>query len=129
MLGIWQTSDQSDGTLTKQTSPVQLPGQIRVEDVDGNGKIDASDRKIIGNFQPKWEGGFTNNFSYKGFDLSLVTYARMGQKVVVPYLSGTSGGGTGFSFSIKEDLINIMWIIGHRKTLQMHSQDLMQTRE
>jgi len=98
MLGIWQTSDQSDGTLTKQTSPVQLPGQIRVEDVDGSGKIDASDRKIIGNFQPKWEGGFTNNFSYKGFDLSLVTYARMGQKVVVPYLSGTSGGGTGFSF-------------------------------
>jgi TonB-linked SusC/RagA family outer membrane protein len=98
MLGIWQTSDASDGTLSKQTSPVQLPGQIRVEDVDGNGKIDAADRKIIGNFQPKWEGGFTNNFSYKGFDLSLVTYARMGQKVVVPYLSGTSGGGTGFSF-------------------------------
>ena len=97
-LGIWQTKDASDGSLAKQTSPVQIPGQIRVQDVDGNGKIDAADRQIIGNFQPKWEGGLTNRFSYRGFDLSTVMYARMGMKVVVPYLSGTSGGGSGFSF-------------------------------
>ena len=97
-IGIWQLSDKENGTLGKQTSPVQVPGEIRVEDVDGNGKIDAADRKIIGNFQPKWEGGLTNRFSFKGFDLSIVTYARMGMKVLVPYLSGTSGGGSGFGF-------------------------------
>jgi TonB-dependent starch-binding outer membrane protein SusC len=96
MLGIWQTGDATD--LAKQTSPVQVAGQIRVQDVDNNGKIDAADRQILGNFQPKWEGGWTNRVSYKGFDLSTVAYARMGQKVVVPYLSGTSGGGSGFSF-------------------------------
>ncbi len=94
-IGIWQTGD---GDLAKQTSPVQVPGEIRVEDVDGNGKIDAADRKIIGNFQPKWEGGLTNRISFKGFDLSIVTYARMGMKVLVPYLAGTSGGGSGFGF-------------------------------
>lgn len=97
-IGIWQQSDVDNGTLKKQTSPVQLPGEIRVEDVDNNGVIDANDRKIIGNFQPKWEGGLTNRISYKGFDLSIVTFARMGMKVVVPYLSGTSGGGSGFGF-------------------------------
>ncbi len=97
-IGIWQESDKADGTLAKQTSPVQVPGEIRVEDVDGNGKIDAADRKVIGNFQPQWEGGLTNRFSYKGFDLSIVTYARMGMKVLVPYLAGTSGGGSGFGF-------------------------------
>lgn len=97
-IGIWQTADKENGTLAKQTSPVQVPGEIRVEDVDGNGKIDAADRKIIGNFQPKWEGGLTNRLSFKGFDLSIVTYARMGMKVLVPYLSGTSGGGSGFGF-------------------------------
>lgn len=97
-LGNWQLTDASDGTLAKQTSPIQLPGQIRVEDVDGNGKIDAADRQIIGNFQPKWEGGFTNRISYKGFDFSTVIYARMGMKALVPYLSGTSGGGSGFGF-------------------------------
>lgn len=97
-IGIWQQSDLDNGTLKKQTSPVQLPGEIRVEDVDNNGIIDANDRKIIGNFQPKWEGGITNRLSFKGFDLSIVTFARMGMKVVVPYLSGTSGGGSGFGF-------------------------------
>ena len=97
-IGIWQQSDKDNGTLAKQTSPVQVPGEIRVEDVDGNGKIDANDRKVIGNFQPKWEGGFTNRISFKGFDLSIVTYARMGMKVLVPYLAGTSGGGSGFGF-------------------------------
>lgn len=97
-IGIWQQADLDNGTLKKQTSPVQIPGEIRVEDVDNNGVIDANDRKIIGNFQPKWEGGLTNRFNYKGFDLSIVTFARMGMKVVVPYLSGTSGGGSGFGF-------------------------------
>lgn len=97
-IGIWQQADADNGALKKQTSPVQLPGEIRVEDVDGNGIIDANDRKVIGNFQPAWEGGLTNRISYKGFDLSIVTFARMGMKVVVPYLSGTSGGGSGFGF-------------------------------
>ena len=97
-IGIWQNSDKENGTLAKQTSPVQFPGQIRVEDVNGDGKIDPNDRQILGNFQPKWEGGLTNRFSYKGFDLSIVTFARMGMSVVVPYLTGNSGGAGGFPF-------------------------------
>ncbi|MEZ0538068.1 SusC/RagA family TonB-linked outer membrane protein [Fibrella sp. Tmos10] len=97
-IGIWQTADKENGTLAKQTSPVQYPGQIRIEDLNGDGKIDPSDRQILGNFQPKWEGGITNRFSYKGFDLSIVTFARMGMKVVVPYLTGNAGGAGGFPF-------------------------------
>ena len=97
-LGIWQQSDADGGILAKQTSPVQYPGQIRVEDVNGDGKITADDRQIIGNFQPKWEGGLTNRFSYGNFDASIVMYARMGMKVLVPYLTGNAGGGTGFNF-------------------------------
>ncbi|MCB0646657.1 MAG: TonB-dependent receptor [Saprospiraceae bacterium] len=97
-LGIWQTADEADGSLAKQTSPVQKPGQVRVEDLNNDGKIDAADRQVIGNFQPKWEGGFTNRIYYKNFDFTAVAYARMGQKTVVSYISGTSGGGSGFSF-------------------------------
>ena len=96
-IGIWQTSDVGRG-LTQQTSPVQFPGQIRVQDLDGNNKIDANDRQILGNFQPKWEGGITNRFNYKNFDLSFVIYARMGMKVLVPYLTGNSTGSGGFAF-------------------------------
>ncbi|GAB3280071.1 TonB-dependent receptor [Larkinella harenae] len=97
-IGLWQTADKENGTLAKQTSPVQAPGQIRVEDLNNDGKIDANDRQILGNFQPKWEGGFTNRFSYKNFDLSIVTFARMGMKVIVPYLTGNSTGSGGFAF-------------------------------
>jgi TonB-linked SusC/RagA family outer membrane protein len=97
-LGIWQLADAENGTLAKQTSPAQFPGQIRVEDLNADGKIDASDRQILGNFQPKWEGGLTSRFSFKNFDASIVTYARMGMKVLVPYLTGNSTGSGGFAF-------------------------------
>lgn len=95
--GIWQTEDSIKGLTGGQTSPKAYPGQIRVEDVNKDGKIDASDRQILGNFQPNWEGGLTNRFSYKGFDLSVVINARMGMKVLVPYLSA-DGGSNGFPF-------------------------------
>jgi TonB-linked SusC/RagA family outer membrane protein len=101
-LGIWQTQDSIDGTLKKQTSPSQLPGQVRVQDVSGplgkpDGIIDANDRQVLGNFQPKWEGGFTSRMSYKHFDFDFTIFARMGMKVVVPYLT-TDGTAQGYDF-------------------------------
>ena len=96
-IGIWQLEDSIKGTLAKQTAPVQYPGQIRVEDFNQDGKIDANDRQVLGNFQPSWEGGLTNRIRYKGFELSLVIFARMGMKVLVPYLSA-DGGAQGFPF-------------------------------
>jgi len=93
-IGIWQTGDPA---LAKQTSPVQVPGQIRVEDVNGDGKITPADEQIIGNFQPQYTAGLTNRFSYKRFDLSISMYARMGMMVEVPYLGADNGTG-GYSF-------------------------------
>jgi TonB-linked SusC/RagA family outer membrane protein len=97
-LGIWQVDDSIKGLIAQQTSPVQYPGQIRVQDVNGDGKITAADRQVIGNFQPKWEGGWTNRFAYKGFDLSIVMFARMGMMLSVPYLTGNATGAGGFAF-------------------------------
>ncbi|WP_202628634.1 SusC/RagA family TonB-linked outer membrane protein [Sediminibacterium soli] len=96
-IGIWQLDDSAKGTIAAQTSPIQYPGQVRVQDLNGDGKIDANDRQVIGNYQPNWEGGITNRFSYKGFDLSIVMYARMGMKVLVPYITA-DGGANGFPF-------------------------------
>lgn len=88
-IGIWQTGDHG---LTTQLSPVQRPGDIRLRDLNGDNRITAEDRKILGNFQPKFEAGIENTVSIKGFDLSIALFARMGMKVVVPYLSSESGG-------------------------------------
>ncbi len=95
--GVWQMEDSAKGLLGQQTSPVQYPGQIRVEDRNGDNKIDAADRQVIGNFQPKWEGGMTNRFAFKNFDLNIVIFARMGMKVLVPYITA-DGGANGFPF-------------------------------
>jgi TonB-dependent starch-binding outer membrane protein SusC len=99
-IGIWQLSDSSKGTIAAQISPVQYPGQIRVQDLNGDGKIDQNDRQIIGNFQPKWEGGMTNRVSYKNFDFSIVIFARMGMKVLVPYITA-DGGAQGYPFFLQ----------------------------
>ncbi|HET9825416.1 MAG TPA: SusC/RagA family TonB-linked outer membrane protein, partial [Chitinophagaceae bacterium] len=96
-IGIWQTADSAKGILAAQTSPVQYPGQIRVQDLNGDGKIDQNDRQILGNFQPDWEAGMTNRVTYKNFDFSIVLFARMGMKVVVPYVTA-DGGAQGFPF-------------------------------
>ena len=102
-IGIWQTADSLNGKLQAQTSPAQLPGNIKVQDIAGpnggkpDGKIDANDRQIIGNFQPKWEGGFTSRMSFKNFDFNFVVFARMGMKVEVPYLT-TDGSAQGYDF-------------------------------
>ena len=48
------------------------PGVVKYKDQDGDGVITTADRTIIGNAMPKWYGGFTNTFNYKGIDLSFM---------------------------------------------------------
>ena len=40
-------------------------------DLNGDGVVDSNDRTIIGRGLPIHTGGFTNNFEYKGIDLSV----------------------------------------------------------
>lgn len=47
------------------------PGMPKYRDLNGDGIIDSNDRTIIGRGLPIHTGGFTNNFTYKGFDLSV----------------------------------------------------------
>jgi hypothetical protein len=50
---------------------------------DGKSTSDFSQAKrvVLGNSVPDWTGGFTNNFSYAGFDLSVFFYFVQGNKV------------------------------------------------
>ena len=82
-IGIWQTSEAD---LAKKYN--SKPGQIKVQDVNNDGVINANDRVIIGSRQPKFEAGITNRFRYKGFDLTVVALTRVGATVVDPTLFG-----------------------------------------
>jgi hypothetical protein len=75
--GIWQTSE-ADAAKSYGFSV----GQVKLQDTNGDGKITANDRVILGSDIPKWQGGITNRFSYKGIDLSFFIFARVGQKII-----------------------------------------------
>ena len=76
-LGIWQTDEADEAKKFGQA-----PGQIKVKDQNGDGKIDAvNDRVIVGNTIPKWSGGITNRFEFKGVDFSFFIYARVGNTI------------------------------------------------
>lgn len=47
------------------------PGDIKYKDLNGDLNVTAADYTVIGNGLPKHIGGFTNNFTYKGFDLNV----------------------------------------------------------
>lgn len=77
-IGIWQTADSAQAAVYGAK-----PGYIRFADQDKNNAIEPNnDRKVLGSGQATWQGGLTNRFTYKGFDLSFVIYARMGGMLV-----------------------------------------------
>ena len=56
-------------------------GDIKYRDINADGKIDVNDKTYIGNPWPKLFGGFTNSFSYKGFDLSVLITGTYGNDI------------------------------------------------
>ncbi len=73
-LGIWQIGEEDSPTFTGL-------GEIKVEDVNGDGVIDFDDRVILGTPRPDWSGSLVNTFTFFGVDLSVNIYAKMGQMV------------------------------------------------
>lgn len=69
--GIWQTDEAETASQFGF-----VPGQIKIEDVNGDGALNADDRVVLGSPTPEWIGGMTHRFSYKGFGLSVVFQTR-----------------------------------------------------
>ncbi|MFB6457795.1 SusC/RagA family TonB-linked outer membrane protein [Chitinophaga sp. Hz27] len=59
-----------------------------------NGKLPVSARQVMGNAMPKFFGGISNTFSYKGFDLSVLFSYQYGNNVYNLNKFFGEGGGT-----------------------------------
>jgi TonB-linked SusC/RagA family outer membrane protein len=69
--GIWQLADSLEAKKY-----AQVPGQIRVADLDGDGKITAADKTIIGNTYPSWTGSVNTRLDWKRLDFSAMAITR-----------------------------------------------------
>ena len=80
MVGIWQKDEIERGDHLKW-DPQAQPGDVKLRDVNGDGKIDPNDDKTIqGQTTPKWIGGLTNTFTYKNLSLSIFIQTVQGLK-------------------------------------------------
>jgi TonB-linked SusC/RagA family outer membrane protein len=69
---------QSVGTANGQT----YLGDVKYKDVNGDGVVDTKDRTLIGNPHPKFTFGFTNNFKYKNWDMSVFLQGSYGNDIL-----------------------------------------------
>lgn len=75
-IGIWQTSEKDLAATFGDK-----PGEIKIEDFNGDGRINALDRQFLGSAVPDFSLGLTNRFAYKGFDFSFFVFTRQGSMI------------------------------------------------
>ncbi len=82
------------GVATYHTNrALTQPGGIKYRDMNNDGVINTDDRTVIGNPNPDYTGGFTNNFSYRGFDLNVFFQFTVGQEIFNANRIIFEGGG------------------------------------
>lgn len=85
-VGIWQVSEAEQAKKYYPGDNANAlgagVGQIKVQDTNGDGVINADDRVLLGSDVPTFQAGITNRFSYKNFDVSFFLFGRFGQMIV-----------------------------------------------
>ena len=84
-IGIWQLDEAAEAAKYGFR-----PGQVKLLDYNKDGKIDADDRHIYGQLDPKFEGGFSSRMSYKNFDFTVVSFFRVGGTLISQMHQGNS---------------------------------------
>jgi len=79
-IGIWQNSEADLAEMAKfaANGTEFSPGDIKIQDINGDYKITDADKQILGNGRPKLTASMVNTFKYKDFDLSVFLYASFG---------------------------------------------------
>lgn len=87
--GIFQSDEEAAkspvlvGQEQGSSNPAAIAkaGDRKYRDINGDGKIDANDRTILGSAQPDFTWGLNNSFSFKGFELSFFFQGSQGNKM------------------------------------------------
>lgn len=77
VLGTWGTAE-----ATQAASYGLLPGDLKIQDTNKDGKVTADDKVVLGKSIPDGYGTFTNNFGYKNFDLGIELQFNYGNQIM-----------------------------------------------
>ncbi|WP_207491490.1 SusC/RagA family TonB-linked outer membrane protein [Aridibaculum aurantiacum] len=95
-------------------------GDMLYENVNAPATIGGEDRQFLGSPIPDFYGGLTNNFSYKGFDLSAFVQFSVGNMIYNNAAEGTGGYGslganvsaTGAPTNVFREIYQNRWVSG-----------------
>ncbi|MDO6758861.1 TonB-dependent receptor [Tamlana sp. 2_MG-2023] len=83
--GVYQGGALPEGTAvipaSKDGSGNPVPGEPLFRDLEADGEIDDADRTMIGNPNPDFTWGFTNNFTYKNWDANIFFQGSQGNEI------------------------------------------------
>lgn len=87
--GVYQMEDFTDAGVLRQDVPTNgnpreniRPGDIKYRDLNEDGVVNDLDRTVIGRGYPLHQGGFSNTFTYKGFDLNVFLQWSYGNDII-----------------------------------------------
>ncbi len=87
-LGTWKESERADAAVFGQ-----LPGDPRYADTNKDDAIDINDLTEIGNSSPKSVFGWSNQFAFKNFELSILLQGTYGNDIFNQLRVSVDGGG------------------------------------
>lgn len=96
--GIWQIDELDEAKKYGRT-----PGEIKVLD-NGDFDLNANDRLILGQRDPKWMSSLISDFRYKKLDFSFVINAMGGHLMSVNQIGGAAYNGEKWIISSMSDM-------------------------
>ncbi|HRP30397.1 MAG TPA: TonB-dependent receptor [Agriterribacter sp.] len=107
-MGTWSEAESEEARKMGQA-----PGDAKWKDVNGDGKITraADGNEIIGNASPQFIYGWTNNLTYKNFDLSFLIQGSQGNDIFNAVRIKTENPSVGLSTNL-----NNRWTVDNQNT-------------
>lgn len=76
VLGTWNTDEADQAAVFGQ-----LPGDLKYDDVNGDGVIDVNDEQLIGNSLPDYFFGLNSTVGYRNFELNFLIEGQVGHDI------------------------------------------------
>ncbi len=118
---------RNDPQYTNQSNAIiqRTIGEVKYKNFDGDPtSISQSDRTFIGDVNPDYTFGFTNNFKYKRFDLSIFINGVQGNDVI--NMNSKFNANLGSNKNITQEMWDGAWAAGKDNSNATHPKVMRQ---